>query len=190
MGSDMGWYQVLTLSSRSFTCGYCGNPLASDVGYYNNVHTGKRIYICHFCGNPTFFSSNEQTPGKLYGEDVNNVCDTKISELYKEARKCASCNAFTAAVLCCRKLLMNIAVSKGASGGLQFIEYVEFLSSKNYIPPDGKEWVDHIRTKGNDATHVISIMTKEDAEDLIIFIEMLLKFIYEFPEKVRKKKVK
>ena len=83
---------------------------------------------------------------------------------------------------------MNIAVAKGAKEGLKFIEYVEFLSSKNYVPPDGKEWVDHIREKGNEATHEIIIMKKQDAEDLITFIEMLLKFIYEFPEKIKKRK--
>jgi len=70
-------------------------------------------------------------------------------------------NAFTATVLCCRKLLMHIGVEKGAEKGKNFIEYVEFLSSKNYIPPDGKEWVDHIRKKGNEANHEIVIMGAE-----------------------------
>ena len=77
---------------------------------------------------------------------------------------------------------MNIAVSKGAKEGLKFIEYVEHLSDVGYVPPDGKDWVDHIRKKGNEATHEISIMDKEGAEELITFIEMLLKFIYEFPQ--------
>jgi hypothetical protein len=96
--------------------------------------------------------------------------------------------SFTAAVLCCRKLLMHIAVEKKAKEGLSFQTYVEYLSEKNYIPPDGKEWVDHIRDKGNEANHEIKIMKKEDAEDLLIFMEMLLKFIYEFPSKVKKRK--
>ena len=42
---------------------------------------------------------------------------------------------------------MNIAVAKGAPEGLSFIKYVEYLSENNYVPPDGKEWVDHIRKK-------------------------------------------
>ena len=76
---------------------------------------------------------------------------------------------------------MNIAVQKKASKDLSFLEYVEHLSSQGYIPPDGKSWVDHIRKKGNEATHEIKLMDKDDAEDLIKFSEMLLKFIYEFP---------
>lgn len=76
---------------------------------------------------------------------------------------------------------MNIAVNKGAEEGKKFIEYVEYLSEKGYVPPDGKGWVEHIRQKGNEATHEIKLMSKTDAEDLIVFSQMLLKFIYEFP---------
>ncbi len=82
---------------------------------------------------------------------------------------------------------MHIAVSKGAKQNLKFIEYVEYLSKNNYIPPDAKEWVDHIRSKGNEANHEIVIMAEEDAKDLLAFIEMLLKIIYEFPANIKKK---
>ena len=82
---------------------------------------------------------------------------------------------------------MHIAVSKGAKPNLKFIDYVEHLSKNNYIPPDAKEWVDHIRNKGNEANHEIVIMKEEDAKDLISFIEMLLKIIYEFPANIKKK---
>lgn len=81
---------------------------------------------------------------------------------------------------------MNVAVQKEAAEDLKFIDYVEYLSEKGYVPPDGKTWVDHIRQKGNEATHEIQLMGKKDAEDLIVFSEMLLKFIYEFPSFVSK----
>jgi hypothetical protein len=61
---------------------------------------------------------------------------------------------------------------------------VEYLSDQNYVPPDGKGWVDHIRKKSNEANHEIVIMKKEDALDLISFIEMLLRLIYEFPSRL------
>lgn len=79
---------------------------------------------------------------------------------------------------------MNIAVSLGAKAGEPFVSYVEYLASAGYVPPNGKAWVDHIRKKGNDATHEIVIMQQQDAQDLLLFSEMLLKFIYEFPKKV------
>ena len=79
---------------------------------------------------------------------------------------------------------MNMAVAQGAKTGLAFIDYVQFLADNGYVPPKGKGWVDHIRKKGNEATHEISAMSKADAEELLSFSEMLLKFIYEFPSKV------
>ena len=80
---------------------------------------------------------------------------------------------------------MHIAVEKGAAVGKSFLEYVEYLAQKGYIPPDGKGWVDYILKKGNEANHEIKIMSSDDAADLITFSEMLLKFVYEFPAKVQ-----
>ena len=97
-------------------------------------------------------------------------------------------NAFTASVLACRKLLMHVAVSKGANVGLKFIEYVEYLAKNHLIPVWSEDWVDHIREKGNEANHEILIMKKEDAEDLISFSEMLLKLVYEFPANIQRKR--
>jgi hypothetical protein len=79
---------------------------------------------------------------------------------------------------------MNIAVAQGHQPGRKFIEHIEFLAGKGFVPPNGSGWVDHIRRKGNEATHEIHMMTRPDAEELLVFIEMLLKFIYEFPSRV------
>jgi len=191
MLKPFNWENCLTLPSRSYTCGYCGNQLASEKGYVGRFPAlpslNQFIYLCHHCQKPTFFDSSEvQTPGASYGNSVKDI-PKDVEALYNESRNCTSCNAYTASVLCCRKLLMNIAVSKGAAEGLKFIEYIEFMANKNFIPPDGKDWVDHIRKKGNEATHEITIMKKEEAEELIDFIEMLLKFIYEFPASIKRR---
>jgi len=187
----VNWSGIGVLSSKSYICGNCGKSLASEKGYAaTSVAKGiivAHIYICHFCFRPTYFDmERNQIPGSPYGNKVNDI-PSEVENLYNEARNCTSYNAYTASVLCSRKLLMNIAVSKGAEEGLKFIEYVEYLSNKHFIPPDGKDWVEHIRKKGNEATHEISIMKKEDAEDLITFIEMFLKFIYEFPATIKSK---
>ena len=81
---------------------------------------------------------------------------------------------------------MSIAVAQGADPNKPFVAYVEYLADKGYVPPNGRGWVDHIRKKGNEANHEIVVMTQPDAEDLISFSEMLLKFIYEFPSRVPK----
>jgi hypothetical protein len=147
------------------------------------------IYICHQCGRPTFIDdSGKQTPGAVFGNPVNDIQDKSVESLYDEARSATAAGAYTAAVLCCRKVLMHIAVSRGAKAGESFISYVQYLADKNYIPPDARDWVDHIRTKGNEANHEIAIMAKADAEELISFLEMLLKVIFEFPAVIRRRK--
>ncbi len=178
-------------------CGHCGAQVASEKGYcaQTNVHTGIAavtveafIYICHKCCRPTFIDHDgTTTPGVPFGNSVKDIGEPSVRDLYEEARRATGARSYTAAVLCCRKLLMHIAVSKGAKEGDNFVSYVEYLSAKNYVPPDARDWVDHIRKKGNETNHEISIMKKEDAEELLGFIEMLLRVIYEFPSAMKRK---
>jgi hypothetical protein len=76
---------------------------------------------------------------------------------------------------------MNISVGQGAEEGKSFAYYVNFLNDNNYIPPNGKDWVDSIRKLGNEANHKIDFKTQDDAKLIITFTEMLLRFIYEMP---------
>jgi len=193
--SPLVWESIHNLESRKYTCGYCGNPLASEKGWWARIGPGQAaggwIYVCHHCSKPSFFDAGDrQTPGVTFGNPVKDIPDKTVEQLYDEARSTTGAGAFTAAVLCCRKLLMHIAVSKGAAAGDTFVNYVQFLADKNFIPPDARDWVDHIRTKGNEANHEITIMSKADAEELLSFVEMLLKVIFEFPAAVRRRTVK
>jgi len=180
----MEWKNTGNIHSNVYRCGYCGERVSSSIGYFSS-DSNYRIYICPNCNRPTYFERDKQFPSFHFGNDVKNVPDD-IADLYNEARRCTSVQAFTASVMACRKLLMNIAVEKGAEEGLSFQQYVEYLNAKHYIPPNGKDWVDHIREKGNEANHEIKIMEKENTQELITFIEMLLKFIYEFPSKIKR----
>lgn len=190
MLEKLAWQHLQGVPSRSYTCGNCGNPLAAERGWLalrsSTSTTDAFIYICHHCTRPTFFDyDGRQVPGSAFGGTVSGILDDSVRLLYEEARRTTTAGSYTATVLCCRKLLMHIAVAKGAEEGKTFVHYVEYLSSKNYVPPDARDWVDHIRAKGNEANHQIVILTREDAEELLSFVEMLLKIIYEFPAAVK-----
>jgi hypothetical protein len=116
-----------------------------------------------------------------FGERVKHISDAKIEALYEEARQCTAYGAYTSAVMLCRKLLMNVAVQQGAPNNLTFQAYVGHLDQKGFVPPNGKKWVDEIRQKGNEANHEVHLMTENDAQRIIRFSEMLLRFIYEMP---------
>src|SRR2546428_1800597 len=173
------WQNPIPMGPRGYVCSYCGHRVGPALGWATNTAPQAFMYVCSYCGSPTYFDTqNNQHPGAPFGNDVSSL-PKEVGDLYKEARSCMTVNSFTSAVLTCRKLLMHIAVEKGAPEGQTFLQYVEYLSEKGYVPPDGKGWVDYIRKKGNEANHEIKIMSVGDASDLITFSEMLLKFVYE-----------
>lgn len=188
------WYNLSNIPNRNYICGYCGKDINSFVGYYISSddyprHNGEGyIYICHHCNKPTYISYHNQTPGSMYGEAFEKEIfdDELIYMLYEEARKCMEINAFTSVGMCCRKLLMHIAVNCGAAKGQKFIEYVNYLDSNNYIPTNCKDWVDIIRNKGNEANHEIIILNETDAKQLINFIQMIISVIYKMKYEANK----
>ena len=181
----MAWYKTSGINKKKYTCGHCKNNVGPNSGYFYEstdiVYKRNRIYICPVCDKPTYFSSEgNQFPGVSFGETVQHL-PNQIEEIYNEARRCLSVSCYTSAVMVCRKLLMHIAVEKGAKENKKFMEYVEWLKQNNYLPPDGESWVDYIRQKGNEANHEIILMEQKDAESLITFLGIFLKFVYEFP---------
>ena len=191
------WGNLESSKNYSYICGFCGAVAGPAYRYCckyttsdGKSHTNGNIYLCPTCNKPTFIINNfgleiEQVPGPIIGENIEFLPD-EVGQLYDEARKCISVNAFTSSVLACRKLLMNISVSKGAEPGKSFASYVSYLEDNHFTPPGSREWVDHIRKKGNEATHEITSMSKEDAIELLEFTEMLLRFVYEMPGRMTK----
>lgn len=185
--TSVGWSNPAAIATKTWTCGFCSTYVASDRGYYTLTGRGI-IAICPRCAGPTFFDySGNQVPGVAPGRDITHVPDD-LARLYREARQSTAVGAYTAAVLVCRKMLLHIAADRGAPPAdlKNFVAAIDFLAQKGFVPPDGKDWVDHIRTRGNEATHEIVLMTAQDAIDLITFVEMLLRFIYEFPSMIPK----
>lgn len=187
----MTWRDVSIVGPQNWVCGYCGKDVGGNVGYLKNNAEYDRVYICPHCDNPTAFipdsfGSIGQYPGSMYGNEVRGLPET-VSGLYDEVRKAYQAGAYTAAVLASRKLLMHIAVENGAPENESFLNYVDYLAASGYIPPNGKDWVDEIRKRSNEANHEIVMMSADDAEQLLDFTELLLKFVYEFPTRVKRK---
>jgi hypothetical protein len=183
------WNAESGFATKSYQCGHkgCHKDVGSEKGWTHQTSQGSLdayIMICPNCRKPTYFETGTgiQIPGISMGNKVDSLPEN-INLLWEEMRDCCSNNAYTSAVLTGRKMLMHIAVEQGASEGKSFVEYVDYLVDNHYAPPNSKEWVDSIRTHGNEANHEVIIKTKEDALEIINFIEMLLKFIYEFPAK-------
>lgn len=188
-GLDIAWSSPVSTPPRSYVCGYCGNRVGPDRGYIAVLQQQGRavgqvaIHLCSFCRQPTYFDSAErQWPGAIVGGAVNALPDD-VAALYNEARRCMSVSAYTTAAMACRKLLMHIAVERGAGQNQSFAYYVQWLVDNHYVPPGGDAWVSQIRLTGNDANHEITLIDQSLAEHVLSFTEMLLRFIYEFPSR-------
>lgn len=190
---SLEWPSIGVVESKSYVCWNCGLSLASDKGWIGR-NTGNtqiilaHIVVCHHCAIPTFLVANgEQYPGIPSSGEVHDITDESVKALYDEARRATQVGSYTAAVLCCRKLLMHIAVAKGAKGNESFQYYAQFLLDEHYVPPDAAPWVAHIKDKGNEANHEIVVSGKDEAREILSFVEMLLKLVFEFPATMRRR---
>lgn len=183
------WERLNALSSRKFTCGYCGNRSSSDKGYFsvlNGLQTG-RAYWCHDCNRLSMFDKEiGQIPAPMLGREIKKLPED-VDTLYNELRKASSGGAYSLVVLGGRKLLMHIAVALGADKNLKFVEYVEYLEQNHHTSPNSKDWVRKIKDMGNDANHELILGTEEDAIKIIKFLDLLMTFNYEFADDVEVK---
>lgn len=186
----LSWRNAEEIENRGWRCGYCGRDVGGNIGYRQERDGRNRIYICPFCKNPTAFIYSgclgyEQYPGAGYGHEVDSL-PPDVGAMYGEVRRCIQYTAYTSAVLSMRKLLMHVAVEQGADEGMHFVKCIDYLDENYWIPPNGREWVDAIRKSGNEANHEIVISGEDDAKQLLDFVEMLLKLVYEFPARLRR----
>jgi len=176
------WQKTSKVEKINFACGYCSKETAPSKMYETGTGAdyGAHIYICPNCTQPTFIDENgNQTPGVMLGKAVDGITSNDVAQLYQEARYCISVGAFTATVMVCRKILMNLAVQHSAKENENFFFYVDFLANNGFMPQQGRPWVDAIRKKGNEANHEIALMDDKDAQFILQFTEALLIFNYE-----------
>jgi hypothetical protein len=86
----------------------------------------------------------------------------------------------------CRKILMHVAVDKGAASGKSFVSYLNFLEENGFVSPVMKGWVDMIRRHGNEAVHELPEVPPDRGRGTLVFTEQLLRLTYEMAELARK----
>lgn len=180
------WFKMTDTPVVRMRCGHCGREVGSDKGWQHSSASNVYIQICPVCGRPNFFEEHTQLPGNRPGQDVQHL-PAPVEELFEEARNVLAAGAPTSASLALRKLLMHVAVEQNAPVGQNFKTYVDYFEQKNLVPVGSKAWIDHIRDKGNEANHEIMMITPDDANELFVFTEMLLRLVYEFPKRMKAK---
>lgn len=196
--ADVDWNGLGDVGkAQGYRCAFCDREVASNrgwVGFESRYEPGSGhhqvahyVLVCPRCTLPTLAvpNDNAQVPRASEGEPVNDL-PPLVANLYQEARRSLSADANTGAVLLARKLLMNVAVEKGAEAGKTFQYYVDYLTKTGLVTEEMKDWVDEIREFGNDANHELPEMTHDEAVELLTFVAMLLQVVYEYPAKGRR----
>ena len=164
----------------SYTCASCNTKVSGAV--VSNFHNGLgniQWLLCTNCGEGSVKLSTELIfPSASFGPIIDGL-PNDVKAAYTEARECISANALTACELMCRKILMHVAVEKGAKEGDTFAAYLTHLEGLGYITPPMKIWVGLIREHGNEATHLLATPTRERVESTLFFTAELLRLVYE-----------
>lgn len=177
------WHGVTDLQPASYVCGHCGESTGTSQGfkYSNHVHC---VYLCGHCGQPSYVPHacvDDRVPGAMFGANVPNLTD-EVADLYRQARKCMSDRCWTAAAMCCRKLILNVAHQCGAKPQDlgRFVDAVKFLQTSGHVPPAWHKLADEVRQRGNEANHVLPNTTQEAAERVMRITAFILQSA--FPE--------
>jgi len=169
VASNEAWFE--------FTCGVCGTPVNGAV--IARAGDMRVLWIrCVKCQSGAVVNGSVQSPSPERGENVDGL-PAEIGAVYGEARRCLGVAAYSAVDLLCRKLLMHVAMDKGAASGLTFAHYLDHLQKTGYITPPLMPWVDHIRKRGNLATHELPVPSEAEAEDTLAFTAQMLRLVYE-----------
>lgn len=163
-----------------YICANCNTKVSGAVvSYYNNQVGQIKWLLCPNCAEGSVQTSNGLIyPGASFGPIIEGLPED-VEKAYIEARVCISANAFTACEVMCRKILMHIAVEKGANEGDTFASYLTFLENQGYITPPMKKWVGLIRQHENEATHRLASPDRTRVESTLVFTAELLRLVYE-----------
>ena len=164
----------------TFQCGHCNVATTGyTVAQYPTKQGTIKWLLCTNCGNGSVQNNDASIlPGAMYGPNLQGIPPDAVSA-YTESRKCLSVGAYTACELICRKILMHIAVDKGAPEGDTFKNYLTFLETQGYITKPMKAWVELIKEHGNSSTHKLPSPDKPRAENTLMFTAELLRLVYE-----------
>ncbi len=162
-----------------YLCAHCGAWTSGlVVARYHYGYDTVNWLICTGCGHGSVYDNGDLHPSSKFGLAIEGLPED-VGKAYEEARSCYSVNAFTACELICRKLLMHVAVDKGAKENEAFTYYLSKLGEQGYITPPMTKWVALIREHGGKATHLIEAPDRGRSESTLMFTAELLRLIYE-----------
>jgi hypothetical protein len=112
-----------------------------------------------------------------------------IAEVFQEAVRALHAECPRASAVMARRTLEAITVDKGETTGV-LADRLKKLASNGTLLPTLADWAKEVRLVGNAGAHFdpINSVSKKDAEDLIAFVRKLLRYLYELPADLARRK--
>lgn len=113
----------------------------------------------------------------------------EIASAFAEATSTLYAQCPRATVVMARRTLEAITADKGETKGT-LADRLKALASKGILQPDLEEWAREIRVIGNTGAHYdpLNKATVEDARDLMNFLRELLRYLYEMPAELKRRR--
>lgn len=113
-----------------------------------------------------------------------------IRDAFAEAILCLSANCSRAAAAMGRRTLEAICVDKGATTGTLHQRLTTLVSSGVLLSPLG-DWAAEVKLIGNKGAHfdLIVKVEKEDAQKLLLFLRELMRYLYELPAELARRRI-
>jgi hypothetical protein len=169
---------------------------AVQVSEYKNREDGEPtesfVFLkCPKCRRPMLAIQEDlgygwDEPAQLYpilGRPISKAVPDGVRGAYEEARGSFRAKAFTAATIMCRKALEGICAEHGAKGRNLKLS-LEELRDKGVIDARLFDWADALRLFGNEAAHDVAVtISKADAQDVLVFTNALLEYVFTFRDR-------
>lgn len=178
-------------------CGHCGHRVgatvlahAEDWDSRREVAMATACSVCKFPSAHVFdglsYSFRAYPPAPV-GRDVEHL-PVKVERAYRSARTAIMVGSYDGAALVLRNLLAHMAVELGADEGLTYKQYVDWLADNGHAPPGSADVVTSLKDLGNETAHELIDVELDDVLDALQVAETLLRFRFEAPESVRRRK--
>lgn len=114
--------------------------------------------------------------------ELSSDIPVEIASAFAEAVTALAANCPRAAGVMARRTLEAIAADKGETQGV-LADRLKSLATKGVLQPTLADWAKEVRLVGNVGAHFdpIKQISKDDAQQLISFIRELMRYLYELP---------
>jgi hypothetical protein len=120
---------------------------------------------------------------------LNENVPENVQEILSEAKTTYSTKCYRASAVMSRRTLEAITNEKGETSG-NLYKRINSLLEKGILDKNLGDWATEIRLIGNNGAHFdpINDVEKEDANQIILFIEELIKYLYIMPAEIEKRR--